>query len=82
MSDCLKTYFIFCKKNRACATVDIYTNSFRQREREREREREMNLPLVSCFIFNYDHIVQHTQPAFREFTNGSIELNYIISSVV
>ena len=42
----------------------------------------MNLPLVSCFIFNYDHIVQHTQPAFREFTNGSIELNYIISSVV
>ena len=36
----LKSILLSVRRDRACATVDIYTNhSFRERERERESER-------------------------------------------
>ena len=44
------------------------------RERERERERDDD--------DDADDIVQQTQPVFRQFTCGFIELNFIIDRVV
>ena len=66
----------------ACAPVDTYTNhSFRQRERERERERGIfhNFPIC---IFKYDDIAQTSASIQTVYISGSIELNFIIVSVV
>ena len=59
------------RRNRACATVDIYTNHsiiLSEREREREREREgggvfsHNFPV---FIFKYDGIVRRNSASIQ-----------------
>ena len=51
-------------------------------DRERERERFESTKLYPFLTLDIMIIVQNTHPAFKKYTCGSIELDFIIFSVV
>ena len=65
-------------KNHFFRSIDRWIDRARERERKRERERERERERDD----DGDDIVHHTQPVFRYFTCGFLELNLIIDRVV
>ena len=60
-------------KNHYFRSIDRSIDRSRERERERDDDDDDD---------DDDDIVQHTQPVFRYFTCGFLELNFIIDRVV